>query len=152
MAGFDYLAEVRRLGGLEFTPQTPEAWVELARTLKNRSRSAEHARRIIDRFLEPGAEARCPTPGDLAVVAKGVAADPKLDRPELAAACEECEPYAGNWRWCHQRAGLERCSCARGLKLRAMDDARGQPKAERPTSRLEQASDTDWARRAAGDL
>lgn len=150
MAGFDWLAEVRRLGGLEFTPQTAEAWLELARTLKKRSASAEHARRIIDRFLEPGAPQKCPSPGDMAVVASQVPADPKLDRPELADPCNACSPFGGNWRE-GTRGGVERCSCPRGQKLRLLDEVRRVPEVERRHS-SGIAAVADFARRAAGDI
>lgn len=131
-----YLSMVRRMGGLEFTPQTPEAWAELAKVLRDRSKSQEHAARIVGRFLEPGAPTRCPTPGELAVVARSVPADPKIDRAELAPSCDECKPYNGLWRWNDERGGLQRCGCARGLKLRELDESReaSRPALERRVS------------------
>jgi hypothetical protein len=123
MAVFDdYLSLVRRMSGLEFLPQAPEGWAELAKVLRARSKNQEHAGRIVSRFLEPGAPARCPTPGELAMMAKSVAVDPRLDRPELAPACEECAPFGGTHHYA--RNGVERCVCARGRTLRALDAAR----------------------------
>lgn len=140
-----------RMGGLSFTPSTPEAWAELAKVLRRYAKDGKHATRIIDRFLEPGAPRECPTPGELAAIARDVPADPKLDRPQLVDPCEKCRDYGGNWKW-NTRGGLERCDCPRGMKLAALDAARNHVEPARPTKAPhEHAVDADWARRAAGD-
>ena len=144
----DYLALVKRLGGLSFPPQTPEAWMELARVLKKRAKSPDHAERIVGRFLEPGAPRECPTPGELASMAMSVPADAKLDRPDLAKPCVQCIDFGGAWRM-NKKGGMERCNCARGLKLAAMDAARSSQQQEEPRKGGMQPA--DFARLAAGD-
>jgi hypothetical protein len=123
-----YLSQVRRLGGLEFTPGTPEAWAELAKTLKRESRSLEHAGRIVGRFTAAGAPKHCPTPGELATVARSVPSDASLDNPTLPSACEECEPLQGLYRLIRRgdAEGVGRCRCPRGLALAALDASRGK--------------------------
>lgn len=123
-----YLKQVARLGGLQFPPQTPEAWNELARVLQRRSVNQEHAERIVTRWLET--ESHCPTPAELNYFAASVTGDPALDRPVLPAPCPECEPYGGTHRLVQRTRkngeiieGLERCECARGLRLKALEKA-----------------------------
>jgi hypothetical protein len=127
-----FMSQARRLGGLEFVPQTSEAWAELAKVLKRMSKTQNHAKRIIDRFLEEGAPARCPTPGEVMAVARNVNADPSLDRPELPGPCNECEPFGGNYRMVvrNEIEAMGRCECPRGKKLQALSAA---PKSGRRT-------------------
>ena len=117
-----FLSQVRRLGGLDFTPQTAEAWTELAKVLKRCAKSAEHARRIIGRFTEEGAPTKCPTPGELAVLARNVPSNPEYDRPELPDPCPECQIYGGSYRLVTHNGveGMARCSCPRGRKLQSL--------------------------------
>lgn len=152
----DYLSEVRRMGGLEFTPQTPEAWAELAKILQRHAKSRDHASRIVGRFLEPGAGTRFPTPGEFASAARSIPADASFDRPDLPNACEACEPYAGLYRIVARNGaeGAARCDCARGTRLRQLDAIRQTTGQGKPADRArhEHPADADWQRKAAGDL
>ena len=123
-----HLKQVARMGGLRFPPQTPEALSELAKVLQRCSDSQEHAERIISRWLET--ESQCPTPAELNSFAGSVTGDPALDRPLLPAPCAECEPYNGTHRVVSRKAkygeiveGLDRCTCPRGIRLRALEKA-----------------------------
>jgi hypothetical protein len=138
-----YLKQTARLGGLEFPPQTPEAWNELAKVLQRRSVSLEHAERIVSRWLET--ESKCPTPADLNYFASNVTGDPSLDRPILPDPCPECAGFNGTHRMVTRIAkngeevyGLERCTCARGLRLKALEKAHAEtgrdPKEKRGAS------------------
>jgi hypothetical protein len=161
-----FSGEVRRLGGLEYTPQTAEAWAELAKVLKRYSKSQEHATRIIGRFLEEGAPTKCPSPGEVIAMARAVPGDPTQDRPELAPPCEKCAPFEG----AHQlvvRDGVEamaRCDCPRGRKLHALAVAAGNaPPPGQPASFVaglkpravpgfEKAQPVDVKQLASGDV
>jgi len=143
----DFLSQAKRMGGLHFCPQTAEAWNEIAKILMRHCKTVEHASRVIDRFLSPGASEDFPTPGAVAQAARDTPADPKLDRPDLPAGCPDCEPYGGLWRD-GKRGGVERCGCARGLKLSALDAIRaGSPELRKGGMR----NAADFAKRAAGD-
>lgn len=149
-----YLSQARRLGGLEFTPQTPEAWAEIAKTLRSRSKSREHAERIIGKFLEAGAPTRCPTPGDVAVMARNTPENPEHDHPELPEPCDECRPFAGLYRIVENErgSGAGRCLCARGAKLAALDAARtGAATPPKRSPFMTPAKDVDFRGRAAGE-
>ena len=51
-------------------------------------------------------------------------AKPKLTLPP---ACRDCRPFGGSWRQA-LNGGMERCACARGRALEALEEMSRKPK------------------------
>jgi hypothetical protein len=103
-------------------PFEDEGRRELGMQIKRLAKSEEHARRIIDAAIT---EQRCPTPARLNAIAEDLPASGK--GIPLPAGCARCHGYgnvsferppdSGYWF-------SERCACARGRHLAALDAER----------------------------
>jgi hypothetical protein len=71
--------------------------------------SHDHAKRMINRWL--ASEKVTPKPADLSRLAQ------EVERGHLPTGCEVC----GNGFWICTEKGARRCTCARGLALKAME-------------------------------
>ncbi len=80
--------QIMRMSGLDFFPPDSAGLTELSRTLGNCAASEDHARRIIDRWIEK--HEKCAKPMDLAAVA--------ADIPVGKVAPEGCGKCLRGWR------------------------------------------------------
>ena len=104
---------IRLCGGLDFFPGDAEIRKLLVERLHRVARNHEHAKRMIDHWLET--QTAAPKVADLVSLAGAVRSEEKA----LSAGCDICngEP------WIVTERGAKRCGCARGQELRAKDTA-----------------------------
>ena len=103
---------IRLCGGLDFFPQDQEVQCLLVERLHRLAKDHEHARRMIDRWLDTHTAA--PKPADLLALANEL----RSTGHALPDPCEQCRAFGGNWRVTDR--GAERCTCSRGQALAAM--------------------------------
>ncbi len=108
---------VRLCSGLDFFPADPEVRMMLIERLHCLAASHEHARRMIDRWLER--KTMAPKVSDLV----GLAAEVSSRTETLPGPCDLCRPHAGNWQVVERRGEefMSRCDCPRGKALQQAD-------------------------------
>ena len=102
---------IRLCGGLNFFPQDPEVQLLLVERLHKVARDHQHAKLMIDRWLDTNTGA--PKPADFVTLAAEVGTD---DRAGLPDPCDECKGSGGYWAIGPD--GATRCNCARGGKAK----------------------------------
>jgi hypothetical protein len=105
---------IRICGGLDFFPSDVEVRRLLVDRLHNLATNHEHAKAMIDRWLET--ETVAPKVADLVRLATQLRSGPAL--PDGCNLCNG-EPYV-----VVEERGAARCTCARGEALRQLDRAR----------------------------
>ena len=117
-------AQVARLTRLPFAPTDPEdlkaTVAEFRRVLRSGAKSDAHVVAVIDHVMN--SSPRCPPPAEVvqacAEVRTGISTD-GLPEP-----CERCSDTGGCFA--PGLRGYTRCTCPRGLALRAMDERNRQ--------------------------
>jgi hypothetical protein len=105
---------IRLCGGLDYFPSDIEVRKLLVERLHRVAKSHEHAKGMIDRWLDTKTAA--PKVADLVDLATAV----RIASDSLPAGCDVCrgEP------WVVVERGARRCTCTRGQALRAKDAQR----------------------------
>lgn len=114
-------ALIRLCAGMDFFPADAEVRRLLVGRLHRLAKNHDHAKAMINRWLDT--QTAAPKVADLVALAGEVPSTPGASLP---APCEECAANGGNWRVVHRGGaeGMDRCLCARGVALRALDGAR----------------------------
>ena len=106
---------IRLCGGMDFFPPDVEVRQLLIEGLHRLARNHDHAKAMIDRWLETQTVA--PKIADLVNLAASV----RAEKPTLPPGCDQCkgEPWVSSDRSGY--AVASRCTCARGQALRTLD-------------------------------